>query len=172
MLDGRVIITIDPQPTLTAATIRFLDGTIVCASKLLCTSKRGKNRQICNWLNKSPDKVADHLKELFRDVGVAKDHPVFLFVECQTLNKSNIALEGFIKGWCMAHFTDIDMIAFPATTWQRIIEPAPKTRKDYEKRVLAEMKQDPNVVFVGLTQRKHDLVDTYLMLRFISDRFD
>ena len=163
----------DPQPTLSAVGIRYPDGSLKLIKHKLCTSKKNKMTQMNTWLNKTPHKISNHLIKLFED-HVSRDDPVFFCIEGQMKSKATVALESFIKGFMSVYFADIIVISYPAKTWQSILDERPDYRKSYERETLAEI-HDHNTELVVIdeiadTHRNHDIVDAYLMIKFVLKR--
>lgn len=171
-MNDKIIITMDPQPTLTAIAVLYPDGRIVCRNRLLSTSRANKKNQINQWLNKTPARLSVHLQSLFEGL-VELDDPIFFCIEGQMKAKCTIGLEAFIKGWMTCRFSNIQVISYPAKTWQTILHDKPNYRKSYESETWDEMCHDPNLICdfgeCG-SQRRHDMVDTYVMLKFVLDR--
>lgn len=158
-----VVITMDPQPTLTAVCITFPDNRKHVITKALCTSKRTKKQQMCKYLNKNPEVVIDHLNNVFRKYLFTDVH---FLIESQTRSKATVALEGFIKAWACLKWPNTMVRSVSPIAWQRILDEKPEYRKSYEKVVYEKMCSDDNTeLFLDETlgNRVHDAVDTYLM---------
>lgn len=163
---------VDPQPTLNALCIVKPDGSILCVAEPLCTSGRNKSTQMCTWLNHHTEKITQHLDILFSSLD--RDEKLIFCIEGQFKGKSMIGLEAFIKGWVSSHFTNVTICSCPGKTWKKhILGSSALAKEEYEASTWNEM-LSKNVTFDGswdLDKRKHDVVDAYLIAKYIINKY-
>lgn len=176
----RLVITVDPQPTLTATSIRYPNGHIECYGRKLATSKRGKSRQICGWLNNNPERISDHFDSIFFGVTeyiyegqtLGEAISVDFVIEGQFKSKATMGLETFMKGWASVYFPcETRVRSIRAMDWQKVLESKPEERKDYAAETYLEMMMNDDVhIYLDdefiTGKRVHDITDTYLMLKW------
>lgn len=171
-----MIVTIDPQPTLIATCIYYPFGAYLLKQRLFIKKKGKKNMNtsLSNMLNESPRSITLYLENLYEElIAQYKDYPIFFFVECQMKKKPFIALEAFIKGWICCTFPNAIVKSGSAVAWQKVLPFKPQSRKDYAEEYYTIIKlSDDCILDCDGIARYHDIVDCYLMVKYVFTRKD
>ncbi len=185
----KLILTIDPQPTLTAVCVRRQDG-IKSLYKIPFVPKKRKSRDkiLLGWMNHDINKMSSHFRTVFDLIETNNPSSTFdsIYIEGQWRGKAMIGLECFLKGWLSASYPNAVIDSLPAMTWKKILfilgytesEHAPKGKELYfnqEWQVIQEECIEINDLCPDdnekLREKNDDIVDAFLMMKYVENKF-
>lgn len=173
---NKYVITIDPQPCLTALCIRNVTYPEipwkVCKITFV-TGTQNKNTRLCALLNHHTKVVKDHLDEVFSPEVLGFDdyeNIETVYVEGQFKGKAMICLEAFMKGYITTRFENAKCHSLSAREWKKILPTIARGKSYYEDEIWNEYVL-PNCEILDLTTgslagRNHDIVDAFLMMQY------
>lgn len=164
-------VTIDPQPSLTAACIH----TPPYNYKLVkvpfvpnCSHlKMNRNDKCRNWLNHHTYKIKNHLDIVSEYIPDDIDQ---IYIEGQFKGRAMIGIDYFMRGYFSLKYPNARVHTLSAKTWKTILdEGVQKGKSYYEEKMWEEIDTD-NVFDLcpdELGNRNHDLVDVYCMMKYL-----